>query len=269
MLFRIFQRQRQRQPEAGMEEEKMNQDISTEKELKSEAEEADARSSEEKEEMTEETGPSEEEGSEAVSHEENVGEAPEEDDSAAEPESESEKDEEEEGAPDGIVGKEAVSDEEKKTSRFFGLGKKKDKRDEQIEELTDQVRRQMAEFDNFRKRTDKEKAQMFDMGARDVIEKVLPVVDSFERGLDTVEETDESPFVEGMRKVYKQLMTVLEGLDVKPIEAVGQPFDPAFHNAVMHCEDEEAGENTVVQEFQKGYLYKDAVVRHSMVKVAN
>ncbi len=148
--------------------------------------------------------------------------------------------------------------------------KKKDKRDTQIEELTDRVQRQMAEFDNFRKRTEKEKAAMFEVGAKSVIEKILPTLDNFERGLGGLtDEQKEDPFVQGMEKVYKQFLTTLEGIGVTPIEAVGKPFDPNFHNAVMHVEDEETEENTVVEEFQKGYLYRDSVVRHSMVKVAN
>lgn len=148
--------------------------------------------------------------------------------------------------------------------------KKKDKRDTQIEELTDRVQRQMAEFDNFRKRTEKEKAAMFETGAKSVIEKILPTIDNFERGLGGLtDEQKEDPFVQGMEKVYRQLLTTLEGIGVTPIEAVGKPFDPNFHNAVMHVEDEETEENTVVEEFQKGYLYRDSVVRHSMVKVAN
>jgi len=157
--------------------------------------------------------------------------------------------------------------EEKK--KFFGK-KKKDKKDEKIEELTDKLTRQMAEFDNFRKRTEKEKSQMYEVGAKDIIEKILPVVDNFERGLAAVtEEEKENAFVQGMEKVYKQLMTTLEGIEVKPIEAVGKEFDPNFHNAVMHVEDENLGENIIAEEFQKGYLYRDSVVRHSMVKVAN
>ncbi|MEF2605752.1 MAG: nucleotide exchange factor GrpE, partial [Schaedlerella sp.] len=129
---------------------------------------------------------------------------------------------------------------------------------------------QMAEFDNFRKRTDREKSQMYEVGAKDVIDKILPVVDNFERGLGAVtEEEKEDPFVKGMEQIYKQLMTTLEGIGVKPIEAVGNEFDPDFHNAVMHVEDEEVGENIIVEEFQKGYMYRDSVVRHSIVKVAN
>ena len=156
---------------------------------------------------------------------------------------------------------------EKKGS--FGK-KKKDKKDTQIEDLTDKLRRQMAEFDNFRKRTEKEKSGMFEMGAKSVVEKLLPVVDNFERGLASVpEDQKEDPFVAGVDKVYKQLLTVFDELGVKPIEAVGQPFDPNFHNAVMHVEDDKQGENVVIEEFQKGYMYHDSVVRHSMVKVAN
>ena len=160
--------------------------------------------------------------------------------------------------------------EEKASKKFFGKKDKKDKKDEKIEELTDRLTRQMAEFDNFRKRTEKEKSQMYEVGAKDIIEKILPVVDNFERGLDAVpEEKKEDPFIQGMEKVYKQFMTVLESVEVKPIEALGNRFDPNFHNAVMHVEDENFGENEVAEEFQKGYMYRDSVVRHSMVKVAN
>lgn len=168
---------------------------------------------------------------------------------------------------------EAVAEEpetEKEKGSFFKKKEKKDKKDEKIEELTDRVRRQMAEFDNFRKRTEKEKTQMFETGAKSIVEKILPVVDNFERGLAAVAEEEKgTPFVEGMEKIYKQMMTVLEEAGVKPIEAVGQEFDPNLHNAVMHVEDEEFGENIIAEEFQKGYTYRDSVVRHSMVKVAN
>lgn len=158
--------------------------------------------------------------------------------------------------------------EEKKG--LFGKKKKKDKKDEQIEELTDRLKRQMAEFDNFRKRTEKEKSAMYEVGAKDIIEKILPVIDNFERGLSAVtEEQKDDSFVTGMEMVYKQIMTTLDGVGVKVIEAVGQEFNPDLHNAVMHVEDEEAGENIIVEEFQKGYTYRDSVVRHSMVKVAN
>ena len=166
------------------------------------------------------------------------------------------------------VSEETVQEGEEKKS-LFGK-KKKDKKDEQIEELTDKLKRQMAEFDNYRKRTEKEKRQMYEIGAKSIIEKILPVIDNFERGFASVTEEDKAnPFVEGMDKVYKQMMTVLGEMGVTPIEALGEEFNPDFHNAVMHVEDEEAGENVIVEEFQKGYLYKETVVRHSMVKVAN
>ena len=159
---------------------------------------------------------------------------------------------------------------EKGAKGLFKRKPKKDKKDEQIEELKDKLTRQMAEFDTFRKRTEKEKSQMYEIGAKDIIEKILPVVDNFERGIAAVPEDEKAnPFAEGMEKIYKQLMTTLEEIGVKPIEAVGQEFDPDFHNAVMHVEDEEVGENIITEEFQKGYLYRDSVVRHSMVKVAN
>lgn len=150
---------------------------------------------------------------------------------------------------------------------FFS--KKKDKKEEQIEELTDRLKRSMAEFDNFRKRTEKEKAAMYEIGAKDIIEKILPVVDNFERGLKTIPEEEKTAFAEGMDMIYKQLIKTLEEAGVHAIEAVGCPFDPNFHNAVMHVDDEALEENIIVEEFQKGYLYKDSVVRHSMVKVAN
>lgn len=163
---------------------------------------------------------------------------------------------------------EADSEDPDKKKSFFK--KKKDKKDEQIEELTDKVKRQMAEFDNFRKRTEKEKSQMYDMGAKTIVEKILPVIDNFERGLAAVpEDNKEDAFVVGMDKIYRQMLTVLEEAGVKPIEAVGAEFDPNFHNAVMHVEDEEFCENVVAEEFQKGYMYRESVVRHSMVKVAN
>ena len=148
--------------------------------------------------------------------------------------------------------------------------KKKDKKDTQIEELSDRVQRQMAEFDNFRKRTEKEKSAMFEIGAKDIIERILPVIDNFERGLASIpEDAKGSAFANGMEMIYKQLLKNLEDAGVKPIEALGQPFDPNFHNAVMHIEDEKFGENIISQELQKGYMYRDSVVRHSMVQVAN
>ena len=138
--------------------------------------------------------------------------------------------------------------------------------EQQVEELTDRLKRSMAEFDNYRKRTEKEKSSMYIIGARDIVEKMLPIVDNFERGLAQAPEDD--PFAEGMKMIYK-MMTAFDEMGVKPIEAVGKEFDPNLHNAVMHVEDESVGENIVVEEFQKGYTYKDFVVRHSMVKVAN
>lgn len=174
-----------------------------------------------------------------------------------------------EGQPED---KDAQADDKDDKKRFFG--KKKDKKDKQIEDLTAQLedlrKRNLAEFENFRKRTEKEKSTMFDMGARSVIEKLLPIVDNFERGFAGVSEEQKSdPFVSGMDMVYKQLTKALADMGVEPIDAVGKPFDPNLHNAVMHVEDENFGENTVAQEFQKGYLYHGTVVRHSMVQVAN
>ena len=154
---------------------------------------------------------------------------------------------------------------------FFGKKKdKKDKKDLRIEELEDKVKRQLAEFENFRNRTEKEKSRMYEFGARDVIEKMLPVVDNFERGLAAIPEAEKGgPVASGMEMIYKQIMTTLEGLGVTPIDALNKPFDPNFHNAVMHVEDDGVEENTVVEEFQKGYIYKENVIRYSMVKVAN
>ena len=177
---------------------------------------------------------------------------------------------EEEASKETEESQDTKDTESKEKKKFFAKKEKKDKKDEKIEELTDRLTRQMAEFDNFRKRTEREKSQMYEIGAKDIIEKILPVIDNFESGLAAVpEESKEDPFVEGMEKIYKQIMTTLEGVGVKPIEAVGQEFNPDFHNAVMHVEDEEAGENIITEEFQKGYMYHDSVVRHSMVKVAN
>ena len=165
--------------------------------------------------------------------------------------------------------KDTKKEEKSEKKGAFGK-KKKDKKDEQIEDLNDRLKRQMAEFDNFRKRTEKEKSQMYDMGAKTIVEKILPVIDNFERGLAAVpEDNKEDAFVVGMDKIYRQMLTVLEEAGVKPIEAVGAEFDPNFHNAVMHVEDETLGENVVAEELQKGYMYRDTVVRHSMVKVAN
>lgn len=147
---------------------------------------------------------------------------------------------------------------------------KKDEKDILIEELTDKYKRTFAEFDNFRKRSEKERTAMFEVGAKSIVEKILPIVDSFERGLATLSEEEKtSPFADGMDKVYKQMVKALEEAGVTPIEAVGKEFDPNFHNAVMHGEDENFGENIIAEEFQKGYMYRDTVVRYSMVKVVN
>ncbi len=171
-------------------------------------------------------------------------------------------------APQAEASDEKSTKAEAKEAKKDKKLKKKDKKDEQIEQLTDRVQRQMAEFENFRRRTETEKSQMFSSGAKSIIEKILPVVDNFERGLKDVEEGAD-PFSDGILMIYRQLQTTLTEAGVKPIEAVGQEFNPDFHNAVMHVEDEELGENIVVEEFQKGYTYNDVVVRHSMVKVAN
>ena len=171
------------------------------------------------------------------------------------------------GAEDAETPVEETGEEKK---GFFKKNKKKDKLQEKVEELTDQVKRQMAEFDNFRKRTEKEKTQMYEVGAKSIIEKVLPVVDNFERGLAAVpQDQAEDAFVDGMNMIYKQLMTVLEDVGVTPIEAVGKEFDPNLHNAVMQVESEEYGSGIVAQEMQKGYMYRDSVVRHSMVAVVS
>ena len=183
--------------------------------------------------------------------------------------------EEETEATEENASKEKNSDKmswsEKKASKKQEKKEKKDKADaykEQIDQLEDRVKRQMAEFDNFRKRSEKEKAAMFETGAKSVIEKILPVVDNFERGLASVpEDKKEDPFVDGMNRTYKQLLTELAGIGVEPIEALGTPFDPNFHNAVMQVESEEYESGVVAQELLKGYTYRDTVVRHSMVAV--
>ena len=170
-----------------------------------------------------------------------------------------------------------ASETDKETEKSEDAGKKEkapekktDPKDEKIDELNDKLRRSMAEFDNYRKITDKEKSAMYEIGAKDVIEKILPIVDNFERGLNTIpEDAKGTAFAEGMEKIYKQFVKTLDDLGVKPIEAVGKPFDPNFHNAVMHVEDENLGENVVAAELQKGYTYKESIVRHSMVQVAN
>ncbi|MET3742520.1 nucleotide exchange factor GrpE [Clostridium sp. AF19-22AC] len=235
--------------------------MSKEDMIKEAVEEAKAKAAKEAEEQAART----DEQSEA---EEQTEEAEEMEDASEDDEADASEDAEEPAAEE-----EAADDDKEKSGKekkLFGRKNKKDKKDEKIEELTDRLTRQMAEFDNFRKRTEKEKSQMYEIGAKDIIEKILPVVDNFERGLAAVPEEDKAnPFAEGMEKIYKQLMTTLEEIGVKPIEAVGNEFNPDYHNAVMHVEDEEFGENTVAEEFQKGYTYRESVVRHSMVKVAN
>lgn len=176
---------------------------------------------------------------------------------------------EEAAAEEAKEGTESFKDKraEKKKAK---ADKKQEAFKEKIEELEDRVKRQMAEFDNFRKRTEKEKSQMFETGAKSVIEKILPVVDNFERGLAAIPEEEKgSGFADGMNMIYKQLMTELESIGVKPIEAVGEEFNPDFHNAVMQVESEEYESGIVAQELQKGYTYRDSVVRHSMVAVVN
>ena len=234
-------------------EKDMNQEKTQEEMVKEAVEEAKKAAGQQEEAKEEAETEENEVEAEADSEEEAAGE-----EETTEEEAEDKEEDSEEATETGKSGK-----------KLFGK-KKKDKKDEKIEELTDRLARSMAEFDNFRKRTEKEKSQMYEVGAKDIIEKILPVIDNFERGLGAVkEEEKEDPFVQGMEKIYKQLITTLEGIEVKPIEAVGQPFDPNFHNAVMHVEDENLGENIVAEEFQKGYMYRDSVVRHSMVKVAN
>ena len=230
------------------------ENINNAEEIENEIEDADSA----KEEAVSEENNSEEKTAEEASEAENSEEA-----SEGNPEENQAGEDEDAGADE----KNEDNGEAGKSSMFGRKNKELEKCRAQIDELTDKLKRNMAEFDNFRKRTDKEKANNYIVGARDVVEKILPVVDSFERGLAAAPEDDS--FAEGMKLVYKQLVTALEDLGVEPIEAVGKEFDPNLHNAVMHVEDEEAGENVIVEEFQKGYTYKDTVVRHSMVKVAN
>ena len=172
--------------------------------------------------------------------------------------------------------KEEQPEEKAEAHEEKGHKKKKDKADkkteelkEKVDQLQDKCMRQMAEFENFRKRSEKEKSAMFETGAKSVIEKILPVVDNFERGLATIPEEEKgSPFADGMNMIYRQLMTELENMGVKPIEAVGQEFNPDLHNAVMQVESQEFESGVIAQELQKGYTYHDSVVRHSMVAVA-
>lgn len=171
---------------------------------------------------------------------------------------------------DAVEADETEETAEKEDKKASKKKDKKDKKDLVIEELTDKYKRTMAEWENFRKRTEKEKAAMYEIGARDIIEKILPVVDNFERGLAAIPEADKaSPVADGMDKIYKQLTKMLEDAGVKEIEAEGTEFDPNLHNAVIHVDDDSLGDNVVAEVLQKGYTYRDSVVRHSMVKVAN
>lgn len=204
-----------------------------------------------------------------ILEEENLSEDMDADDEEVIPE-EAAEDETEGTAEDREGGEPKTWAEKKAAKKQAKQDKKEDAYKEKIDQLEDRVKRQMAEFENFRKRTDREKQAMFETGAKSVIEKMLPVVDNFERGLATVpEEQKEDPFVDGMNRVYKQLLTELENIGVKPIEAVGCEFDPNLHNAVMQVESEEYESGVVAQELQKGYTYHDTVVRHSMVAVTS
>ena len=271
-----------KEPDLSTEEKKVSEELAKEADAQKEAAESEAKAADDNEvkasSSEEAAAPNEEKSrdSEEAATEEKTETA----ENAAEPEkSESgEADGKAEAAdePDATDIKENTQETEngdKEPDMLFGsrkLKKEIEKKDELIKEQNEKYIRLMAEFDNYRKRTEKEKAGMYAMGAKDVVEKILPVVDNFERGFSLVAEEDaEDPFTEGMQKIYKQLMTTLTDLGVTSIEAVGKEFDPNLHNAVMHVDDESVGENIVVQEFQKGYMYKDSVVRHSMVQVAN
>lgn len=182
--------------------------------------------------------------------------------------SEDKPDQEEENGKENKEEKDETEEKDDKKSKGF-FKKKPDPRDQKIADLTDRVQRQMAEFDNFRKRTDKEKSEMFDAGARHILEKILPVVDNFERAIALRPEGEDNAYADGIEKIYKGLIKTLDDLDVKEIDAKGKEFDPNFHNAVMHVEDESLGENEVAEVLQKGYTFHDVVIRHAMVKVAN
>ena len=246
------------------EEEILKEESMAEDETLTEDEEAEAEESEEEAEESAEEAGEEPKGEEEAETEEPKTESDETEKS----------DETSENVPrdaeDGTEPEDDAPKSEKKS--LFGKKKeKRDKKDDKIDELTDLLKRNMAEFDNFRKRTEKEKSAMYEIGARSVIEKLLPIVDNFERGLATKseEEKEEDSFTNGMDLVYKQILKLFEDLGVEAIETEGQTFDPNFHNAVMHIDDENLGENVIAQEFQKGYTYRGTVIRHSMVQVAN
>ena len=177
---------------------------------------------------------------------------------------------EETAEPAEEAGAETAAAEKEESAETGKKAAKKDPKDQKIEDLEDRLKRNLAEFDNFRKRTEKEKSAMFDMGAKSILEKLLPVIDNFERAFSTVPEDPEAAqYAKGMEMIYRQLLKNLEDAGATPIDCKGKPFDPNYHNAVMHVEDESLGENVIVEEFQKGYMYKDSVLRYSMVKVAN
>jgi molecular chaperone GrpE len=264
-----------KEPDLSTEEKKVSEEIT---DALKEAAESEAKAADGNEEKSQE--PEAAVAEEKAESAEGAEKAPESGESTAKAEAEetTEADEKAEASeePDETEHKDTTEETEngdKEPDMLFGsrkLKKEIEKKDELIKEQNEKYIRLMAEFDNYRKRTEKEKAGMYAMGAKDVVEKILPVVDNFERGFSLVAEEDaEDPFTEGMQKIYKQLMTTLTDLGVTPIEAVGKEFDPNLHNAVMHVDDDSVGENIVVQEFQKGYMYKDSVVRHSMVQVAN
>ena len=274
-----------KEPDLNTEDKKVSEEINEEADAQKEAVESEVKAADDNEVKTS----SSEEAAAADEEKSSDSEAAETEDKTETTESTAEPEKSESCEADGKAEAQEVSEEPEATDKteaahetekggeepdmLFGsrkLKKEIEKKDELIKEQNEKYIRLMAEFDNYRKRTEKEKAGMYAMGAKDVVEKILPVVDNFERGFSLVAEEDaEDPFTEGMQKIYKQLMTTLTDLGVTPIEAVGKEFDPNLHNAVMHVDDESVGENIVVQEFQKGYMYKDSVVRHSMVQVAN
>ena len=245
------------------EKETRNENLTTEEQSVGEAPELNEAEAEQKEPVTAAQEAAEEQPEADVPG--SAGETPE-----GEPEEAPRSDED----PEGVEAAQNTDGKPKKERKLkwarSGGAQKQDPMEEKLNEINDRYARLFAEFDNFRKRSDKEKTQRYDFGVKDTVEKILPVIDNFERGLAAVpEEQAEDSFVTGMQMIYKQLMKALEDIGVKPIDAVGQEFDPDFHNAVMHVDDPEAGDNIIVEEFQKGYMYKDHVVRYSMVKVAN
>lgn len=261
-----------KEPDLSTEEKKVSEELKQEADAQKEAVESEAKAADENEVETSDSEEALEPENSEASEGAGKPDAGEESGEAGEKADAEEASDKSEAADDKDNAQETENGD-KEPDMLFGsrkLKKEIEKKDELIKEQNEKYIRLMAEFDNYRKRTEKEKAGMYAMGAKDVVEKILPVVDNFERGFSLVAEEDaEDPFTEGMQKIYKQLMTTLTDLGVTPIEAVGKEFDPNLHNAVMHVDDESVGENIIVQEFQKGYMYKDSVVRHSMVQVAN